>query len=927
MKKLTILFFSILAGSYLIAHAQNISEHEFYIYNNNQKITLVPNTNYISVKFNNDVDEAVQNMVIQSTFGSLLESKSLFKVTQKNGTKSRTFIIRLKNGVNYTSVNSVLKTLRSSGQIKYVGTGFSKNDKVVHLITDEVIVKFKQNVNEFEIQNLNRLFNSSIIDRVYPDKNIFLLSINSKGEQGSDNAFDVSNKYSLTQFVDYAQPNFIRIGMLCFVPNDTMLPMQWNIKNTGNNVPGGPPGIAGCDLNLEPAWDSFTGSHRVIIGIIDTGVDTNHIDLRGNLVDPSLWYNAVDENPWPMDGFNHGTAMCGIAAAIGNNVAGTCGVAWRCSIMPVKVFSNEAFTTDLILGKGLNWAWTHGAEVLNNSWGGGINTPFITNAIQNAKLYGRNGKGTVVFAATGNDDSAGVYYPSVLPEVIAIGGISPCFERKSVTSCDLEQWGANYGVGLSVVSPTPKIGCTTIDGLWHFYCNGTSSSCPQITSIGALILSKNINLSADSVRLIIESTARKVGNYSYNINKPNGTWNNEMGFGLPDAKACLDMTPAGPQIIYDQVPPIVKVTPPQSGILKGPLTINANVSDNELVASGNNTPRLYYNISNSSVNGIIYGILNSNNNYSFTFPSNVPILDYGMSMRYYIAAQDTSSNGNISTYPYGGRGVNPPGLIAPPKRLYLQNTNVRETTIFSNEVPIIFSAVRETTIVSHISVPFNKTIIGVRSMINLSHDYIGDLTISLISPLGTEITLTSGEGANGQGYINTVFDDYSQNSIQDTNFHPPYSGSFSPVEKLWLMNGENSNGVWTLKIIDNSTNEQGTLNAWNVTLRYSSDRDVSNIPSSFALQENYPNPFNPVTRIPFSVPYYSKIKIIIYDVLGRQVAKLLDEFRSPRFNDFVDFDLNSVHYNGANGIASGIYFYTLYTDDKFVQSRRLVILK
>ncbi|MFI5145329.1 MAG: S8 family serine peptidase, partial [Ignavibacteria bacterium] len=658
-----------------------------------------------------------------------------------------------------------------------------------------------------------------------------------------------------------------------------------------------------------------------------TGVDTAHVDLRPHLVSPSLWYNAVDESHDPSDGFNHGTAMSGIAAALGNNIAGICGAAWNCSIMPVKVFSDEAFTTDLILGKGLIWAWENGADVLNNSWGGGTYTPFITMAVQNAKQFGRNGKGTVVFAATGNQDSAGVYYPSVLPEVIAVGGISPCFERKSVTSCDQEQWGADYGEGLSVVSPTPKIGCTTIDGSWHFYCNGTSSSCPQITAIGALILSKNINLSADSVRLIIERTARKVGNYSYNVQKPNGTWNNEMGYGLPDAKACLDMTPQGPQVVYDQVPPVIKITPPQSGILNKPLVINAAITDNQLVAGGNYPPRLYYNISNSPVTGIVNGVHGSNNNYSFTFPSGTPLLNYGMSMRYYIAAQDTSSNGNITTYPVGGRGVNPPGRFAPPKKLYLQNTNFRDTTLHSLEVPIHFVAETETTIVSHINVPFDKTVLGVRSLINLTHDYMGDLSLSLISPSGTEIVLAAGIGNDGQGFINTNFDDYSQNSIQDTNFRYPYTGSFAPVDKLWFINGENSSGQWTLKIVDNYAPEQGTLNSWSITLRYSTDRDISDIPDHFDLMENYPNPFNPVTRIPFNVPYYSRVKIIIYDITGREVAKLLDEPRSPRFNDFVDFDISSVKINGGSGIASGVYFYALYSDEKFVKSRRMVILK
>jgi subtilisin-like proprotein convertase family protein len=296
-------------------------------------------------------------------------------------------------------------------------------------------------------------------------------------------------------------------------------------------------------------------------------------------------------------------------------------------------------------------------------------------------------------------------------------------------------------------------------------------------------------------------------------------------------------------------------------------------------------------------------------------------------MKYYIAAQDTSSNGNITTYPVGGRGVNPPGIFSPPRKLFLQNTNYRDTTISSLEVPIHFVAETETTIVSHINIPFDKTVIGVRSSINLIHNFMADLSISLISPAGTEIVLAAGIGNDGQGFTNTNFDDYSSNSIQDTNFHYPYTGTFAPVDKLWLINGENSAGLWTLKIVDDGAPEQGTLNSWNLTLRYSTDRDISNVPAQFNLLGNFPNPFNPITRIPFDVSYYSKIKIVVYDILGKEVARLLDEYRSPGFNDFVDFDINSVRTNGGTGIASGVYFYSLFSNEKFIKSRRMVILK
>lgn len=661
------------------------------------------------------------------------------------------------------------------------------------------------------------------------------------------------------------------------------------------------------------------------MGIIDTGTDTDHVDLIGNLCDRSLWYNAVDENQDPQDHFGHGTAICGIAGAVGNNIVGMAGVAWNCKILPVKVFSNSAFTTDYMLGKGLNWAWMHGADVLNNSWGGGIPSPLISHAILNAITYGRNGKGTVIFASSGNDDTNTVIYPSSMTEVISVGGISPCNQRKSRTSCDGQNdWGANYGDNLSVVAPTPFIACPGLPGTWCEYCcNGTSSTCPQVSAIGALILTKNINLSVDSVRIIIERSARKVGNYSYNINKPDGLWNNEMGYGRADAKHALDLTPPGPGVIYDQVPPIINFIVPQSQRFSSQIVLTASITDNEAIASGTNAPRLYFYTSSDPTTKILMGISGSNNTYSF----NIPAIDYGTAIHYYLAAQDTSSNHNVITYPLGGGGANPPGTFRPSKQLFLQNTDSYDTLLYSTDVPINFSAVKETTVVSLLNVPVSKTILGVNCLININHQYDEDMSVSLISPQQTEVVLTGGIGDTGSDYINTYFNDYASSSISDTSNHPPYTGVFRPIERLWLLNGENSYGNWYLKVVDNNISEGGVLNIWSIRLKYSTFNEQQSIPARFSLVENYPNPFNPVTRILFNVSYRARVRIAVYDVLGRLVRVLLDDFRSPRYNDYIDFNTLDQNVNNGKGIASGVYFYTMSVNGDFVESKKMVLVK
>ncbi len=100
------------------------------------------------------------------------------------------------------------------------------------------------------------------------------------------------------------------------------------------------------------------------------------------------------------------------------------------------------------------------------------------------------------------------------------------------------------------------------------------------------------------------------------------------------------------------------------------------------------------------------------------------------------------------------------------------------------------------------------------------------------------------------------------------------------------------------------------------------DNLINSIPTNYKLYQNYPNPFNPRTNIRFRIPVQTDVKIKIYDILGRMVAKLLDEVKRPGTYDIV--------WNGKNihnqKLASGIYFYRLETD-KFIQTKKLVLLK
>jgi len=92
---------------------------------------------------------------------------------------------------------------------------------------------------------------------------------------------------------------------------------------------------------------------------------------------------------------------------------------------------------------------------------------------------------------------------------------------------------------------------------------------------------------------------------------------------------------------------------------------------------------------------------------------------------------------------------------------------------------------------------------------------------------------------------------------------------------------------------------------------------TNSIPEKFSLSQNYPNPFNPSTTISFDVPQRSHVKLVIHDVLGREVRTLVDEEKAPgRYT--VNFD--------ASNLASGVYLYRMVAGN-FSEVRKMVVVK
>ncbi len=310
------------------------------------------------------------------------------------------------------------------------------------------------------------------------------------------------------------------------LPNDTYFNKQWNLN--GN-----------YSINWPQAYNLSQGNN-VEIAIIDQGVDAFNPDfpyqggITGyDLVSGSLDIGNIVYGP-------HGTACAGIISATVNNNKGIAGIAPKATLISYCHPLTESPNTIQQLANGLSSAAMN-YDVISCSWGGAsLTSSLIEDALHYyAFTWGRNNKGTIVVFAAGNDYGPVSFPANCNDKILAVGAIGPNGKR-----CGF----SNYGSQLDIVAPGDQIPTTDLVGeegysKSHYVLDfdGTSAACPHVAAVAALILSVNPDLKGTEVNDIIEQTARKVGGYSYttNSNRPNGTWNNEMGYGLIDAYAAI----------------------------------------------------------------------------------------------------------------------------------------------------------------------------------------------------------------------------------------------------------------------------------------------------------------------------------------------------------------------------------------------------
>ena len=339
-------------------------------------------------------------------------------------------------------------------------------------------------------------------------------------------------------------------------------------------------------------------------------------------------------------------------------------------------------------------------------------------------------------------------------------------------------------------------------------------------------------------------------------------------------------------------------------------TASVVIKSNHPMASGSNSPKLYFKIGSGSFNPI-----NSYYNNLDTFKFSIPGQSFGTTVSYYFAAQDSLAH-FIGTYPNGGRGINPPGST-PPSNLFVYDVaNINTLNQCSNTMPKPIQDYQTTYDTIHISEQGN--VLDVNVNLTITHTYDGDLDIYLIGPNGYQVELSTDNGGSGDNYTNTTFDDEA--SLLITQGSAPFTGSFRPEQPLSNLDNIPVTGNWILKIYDDGSGDQGQLVSWCVTAQHSIVNSVTgnnSNPTKYSLYQNFPNPFNPKTKIRFDLPKNSKVKLTVFDILGREVTTLID--------NVLEVGSHEVILDGSN-LTSGVYFYEIDAGD-YREMKKMVLLK
>lgn len=503
----------------------------------------------------------------------------------------------------------------------------------------EVIVKFKTEVPSASITSIFSTAGIQITQQ-FSDISVYKCTI-----AGDKTVTKAVAELRAQANVEYAEPNYIYHTFRD--PNDPSFPDLWNLVM----------------ISAPQAWDMQTGNRANIVGVIDTGVEMQHVDLEANMwrnpgesgdgkesngidddsngfIDDYQGWDFINDDNDPNDDNNHGTHVSGTIGAVGNNGIGIVGVNWEVSIMPLKFLGSEGSGTTDDAVAAIIYATNMGAKVLSNSWGGGGRSQALEDAIKFAR-----DRGVLFVAAAGNEgrntDNIPTYPAGYEVEnVIAVA---------NNTRNDKLSSRSNYGKkSVDLTAPGTDILSTVRNNRYSRF-SGTSMATPHVSGAAALVWAQYPGISSNQVKIRLLGSVDRKSDYTGKV---------ATGGRLNVFKALS----TNPIIFTKRLDNTKNET--------GPYVVDADIVDDTGIASA----QLTYQVSGQA--GVTNDMVSIGDDH---YRAEIPGQPKGTTITYFVKATDSDGNetrDNHFTFEVKGGCGDDKGAV---EVTSIQNPNMRRT--------------------------------------------------------------------------------------------------------------------------------------------------------------------------------------------------------------------------------------------------------
>jgi subtilisin family serine protease len=364
-----------------------------------------------------------------------------------------------------------------------------------------LLVGFKHGVSTDRQQRLLAGLDGRIAQRFKSIRDGRLVVVRPRSGRATD---ALRKRLSRSPEVAYAEPDFFQFASK--TPDDPFYALQYALVDSPSDH----------DIDAPTAWGTRSSCAKV--AILDTGIDTDHPDLKSNVyksedkpnngkdddkngyVDDTYGYNTINGKGSGEDDDGHGTHVSGIVGGRGNNDVGVSGTCWSTKLLAVKFMNSKGkgSTSDAIAG--IDYAVKQGFKIINCSFGSSSKSSSLHDAVDYAQDHN-----TLLVVAAGNDSENIDEHP-LYP---ASYGDSNILAVAATTSTDELASFSNFGSeAVDVAAPGDSIYSTYLGGGYRIL-SGTSMAAPYAAGVAALLRKQESDATYGNLRYAIRHKVDK----------------------------------------------------------------------------------------------------------------------------------------------------------------------------------------------------------------------------------------------------------------------------------------------------------------------------------------------------------------------------------------------------------------------------------